>query len=418
MNNQLTNLQRKRKALLVLPLLIIPFLTMAFWAMGGGKTENPIGKGKDEGLNLELPNAQLSDDKDKTKLSFYEAQEKTNNSTADSLVDFSFHPEKTLTGVSAANADKPDYDYDPTPPGSFSTIDPNEAKVYRKLEELNKVLATQTSQVKKEKTAGVERKEMDVETGDVDRLANMMGSAQAKKDPDPEMEQLNSMMEKILDIQHPERVQDKTREKSPQNRKGVYAVSPYQREVRASLLGPNAGRDTLKQHNLFFDERSRSEEPSTLSNTITAVVQADQTLTNGATVKLRLVSDIFIAGILIPKGNFVFGLAALEEDRLKIMVSGIRYKDNLLPVSLSVYDLDGLPGVHIPGSISRDVAKGSAEQSLQSIGMMSLDPSLKAQATAAAIGAAKGLLSRKAKLVRVTLKSGYQVFLKDGNVQQ
>jgi conjugative transposon TraM protein len=146
-------------------------------------------------------------------------------------------------------------------------------------------------------------------------------------------------------------------------------------------------------------------------------VQADQTLTNGATVKLRLLSDIFIAGILIPKGNFVFGTAALEEDRLKIMISGIRYKDNLLPVSLSVYDLDGLPGVHIPGSISRDVAKGSAEQSLQTIGMMSLDPSLKAQATAAGIQAAKGLLSRKVKLVRVTLKAGYQVLLKDGNVQ-
>lgn len=417
MNNQLTNLQRKRKALLVLPMLIIPFLTMAFWAMGGGKTENPIGKSKDEGLNFELPNAQLSDDKDKTKLSFYEAQEKT-NSTADSLVDFSFHPEKTLTGVSAANADKPVYGYDPTPPGSFPAKDPNEAKVYRKLEELNKVLATQTSQVKKERTAGVERKEMDVETEDVDRLANMMGSTQAKKEPDPEMEQLNSMMEKILDIQHPERVQDKTREKSLQNQKGVYAVAPYQREVKASLLGPDTGRDTLKQHNLFLDEGSRSEEPSIQANAITAVVQADQTVTDGATVKLCLLSDIFIAGILVPRGNFVFGSAALEEDRLKITISGIRYKDNLLPVSLSVYDLDGLPGVHIPGSISRDVAKGSAEQSLQTIGMMSLDPSLKAQATAAAIGAAKGLLSRKAKLVRVTLKAGYQVLLKDGNVQQ
>ena len=28
---------RQRKMLLVLPLMVIPFITMAFWALGGGK---------------------------------------------------------------------------------------------------------------------------------------------------------------------------------------------------------------------------------------------------------------------------------------------------------------------------------------------------------------------------------------------
>jgi hypothetical protein len=70
MNVQPTTLQRKQKALLVLPLVVIPFLTMAFWAMGGGKGEDNSSSVKPEGLNLLLPKPELSDDKDKTKLSF------------------------------------------------------------------------------------------------------------------------------------------------------------------------------------------------------------------------------------------------------------------------------------------------------------------------------------------------------------
>jgi len=47
--------------------------------------------------------------------------------------------------------------------------------------------------------------------------------------------------------------------------------------------------------------------------------------------------------------------------------------------------------------------------------MTSVDPSLKGQATATSIGAIKNLLSKKTKLVKVTVKSGYKVLLKDKN---
>jgi Conjugative transposon, TraM len=47
--------------------------------------------------------------------------------------------------------------------------------------------------------------------------------------------------------------------------------------------------------------------------------------------------------------------------------------------------------------------------------LTSLDPSFKAQATAAGISAAKNLISRKVKQVKVTVKTGYRVLLKDKN---
>jgi conjugative transposon TraM protein len=418
MNVQLTNLQRKRKSLLVLPLLVIPFLTMAFWAMGGGKGENSTAKENSDGLNLQLPSAQLGDDKDKTKLSFYELQKKEDTPISDSTVDFSFHQDKNVPDASLKNAEKTIGVYDPTPPNSVSGKDRNEAKVYKKLAELNGALAAQASGTKKVNRAVLQRRKEIVATEDVDRLAGMMQNAQNKKEPDPELEQLNGMMERILDIQHPDRVKEKLKEQSEQNKKRVYAVSSYKKEVYSSLLGSSGKNVNSLEHNAFLNDKNQVSGNGTEANAIAAVVQENQIVNSGSTVKLRLQTDAFVGGMLIPKGTFVYGTAALEEDRLKISIPSIRYQENLFPVSLNVYDMDGLEGIHVPGSITRDVAKGSAEQSIQSIGLMSLDPSLKTQATSAGIQAAKGLLSKKVKLVRVMLKTGYQVLLKDGNQQQ
>jgi len=63
--------------MLVLPLLTLPFVTLAFWAMGGGKgnaqNNKPISKA---GLNLQLPDPNLADESKQDKLSFYnKAQE-------------------------------------------------------------------------------------------------------------------------------------------------------------------------------------------------------------------------------------------------------------------------------------------------------------------------------------------------------
>lgn len=417
MNIQLNNLQRKRKALLVLPLLVIPFLTMAFWAMGGGKTEDDATKEKEEGINLLLPSAQLGDDKDKTKLSFYEAQGKGDNIAADSVMEPSFHPEKSLTETTATPLDRAGNSYDPTPPGSFSEKDPAETKVYKKLDELNKALATQTSSANRKNTLGPQRREEQNLTEDVDRLADMMGRVQENREADPELEQLNGMMERILDIQHPDRVKERLKDQSTQNKKGVYPVSRYKEEVKASLLGSGNRIYGTKNHNTFLDGKSQQAEKAKEANAVMAAIGEDGVVTSGSTIKLRLLTDVYVGGMLIPKGTFVFGTAALSEDRLKVSIPAIRYKENLFPVSLQVYDLDGLEGIRVPGSISRDVAKGTAEQSLQSASLLSLDPSLKAQATAAGVQAAKGLLSKKVKLVKVTLKTGYQVLLRDENQQ-
>ena len=143
------------------------------------------------------------------------------------------------------------------------------------------------------------------------------------------------------------------------------------------------------------------------------MVHQAQTLVDGSIVKLRLLDEVFINGNLIPKDKFVYGVASLNGERLIIKINNIRSNNSLYPVDLSVVDMDGLDGIYIPGAITRDVAKQSADRAVQGIGFATLDPSLKVQAATAGIEAAKTLFSKKAKLIKVMVKAGYQVLLRD-----
>ncbi len=218
------------------------------------------------------------------------------------------------------------------------------------------------------------------------------------------------MMDKILDIQHPERVQERIKEKSIVKKNQVFPVESSLPDNSISLMQAQK----LKEHNSFYDLADTKTNDS-MDHAIEAVVHETQTLVSGSTVKLRLKNDIYINGILIPKNNFIYGTASLENERLNIVITSVRFQNNLLPVVLQVYDMDGITGIYIPGAVSKDALKESAQQSMQGVELTSLDPSVAAQVTTAGISAAKNLLSKRSKLIKVTLKAGYKVLLRDNN---
>jgi len=237
----------------------------------------------------------------------------------------------------------------------------------------------------------------------------MMGTKGKAHDQD--LDQLNSMLDKVIMVQHPEKLQDSMQQLSEKNKTKTYIVSNIPDEDNITLMG---NRSVKENRDSFYGLDDDAANPPK-QNAIEATIQETQTLVSGATVKLRLLNDILINGIKIPKDEFVYGTASLNNERLKIAITSIEYKNNILPVSLEVFDLDGLSGIYIPGSINRDVSKQSADDAISSIGPTTLDPSIGAQAASAGIQAAKTLMSKKIKLVRVTVKEGYKVLLKDNN---
>jgi conjugative transposon TraM protein len=253
---------------------------------------------------------------------------------------------------------------------------------------------------------------------DVNKLEEMMQSMNTQNnEPDPELKQLSGMLESILDIQHPDRVQQKLRKVSESQRGQVFSIASSEGDTSISSLQVTPPGSTTFKENAFYslDEPAVAE---TLQNAVAAVIHETQTIVNGSTIKLRLSTAVFVNGVEIPKNNFLFGIASLQGERLIIKINSIRYKNALFPVELTVYDLDGLHGIYMPGAINREVAKASADRSVQTLGVPSLDDSWGAQAAGVGIEAAKTLFSKKAKLVKVVVKAGYQVLLRDEKQKQ
>jgi conjugative transposon TraM protein len=412
---------RQRKMMVVLPLLVIPFITMAFWALGGGKASgNENQSNALAGLNLQLPNANLKNDKNEDKLSFYKEADADSLKRAELLRNDPYYKDSIQEKQTLMDATQNLYNPADTKSGlnmsPYKTnADVNEQKIYQKINEINKQI-NQPENIAASNISGNQNNDSNEQfSKDVDRMQEMMQMMNDKQEGDPEMQQLNGTLEKILDIQHPQRIKDKLKEKSLQQKDVVFAVSKNPIQDNISLLDTSKHKAEMTAG--FYgaaDNNVQTED----DNAVEAVVHANQTLVNGAVIKLRLTTDIYISGTLIPKGNFVYGVAALNDERLEIEINSIRNGNSLFPVKLEVYDMDGLAGIHIPGAITRDVAKQSADNSLQLMELSSVDPSLKAQAAAAGISTVKSLLSKKVKQIKVAVKAGYKVLLKSKNLQQ
>lgn len=413
---------RQRRFLLVLPLLVLPFMTMIFWAFGGGKVQKAEAQAqKQEGFNIKLPDAILKDDKPMNKMSYYDQAQLDSAKFRELIKNDPNYKSLTLSEPSDSLSGQNRFKELPDKRGLNTSLygssdynDPNEEKIYRKLAELDKEInkpVNPTAEVNYDylKDTKSNNKVAKVGSEDIDRLEQMMDMMNQHDKEDPELQQLNGMLEKILDVQHPERVQEKLRKTSETNKKPLSVSSKETGNVVSSL-------DTGHIENIplnGFYSLNENFDTAENENSIQAVIHETQTIVTGSTIKLRLINGITVNNIQIPKDNFVFGIASLNGERLKININSIHYQNSLLPVDLSVYDLDGLEGIYIPGAITREVAKQSADRSIQNLGASSLDPSWQAQAATAGVEAAKTLFSKKIKLVKVTVKAGYQVLLKD-----
>lgn len=402
---------RQRKMLLMMPLLIIPFLTMGFWALGGGKGSHD-GKSKSTaGLNPLLPDARLREEPPGGKLSFYDQAQKDSVKKAEWMRNDPYYRARQQSdlpagaeGMAQRAATGP---FLPASPYTGSEAGPEEM-IMEKLATLQRELKDPAApSVQKEKRADLAGRRGEL-SHDVNRLEHLMEGMKRASAEDPEMQKLESVMDKILDIQHPERVRRRL-EQGPVTADTQEPALPTAPRPTVSLLqAPGARPESVDG---FFSGEEALPGPGD-PTTIAAVVHGTQRIGDGTVVKLRLVQGLQAGEALIPAGTFVYGRASLSGERLRIPIHSLHYNGALYPISLEAYDLDGIAGIAAPGALGRDVAKESADRSLAHLDLSTLDPSLKTRAAAAGLGAAKNFLSRKAKKVTITLKEGYRILLK------
>ncbi|MFV8342080.1 conjugative transposon protein TraM [Flavobacterium sp. XS2P39] len=418
---------KQRKLFLVMPVLVLPFITILFWALGGGKMDAANATlVEKEGFNIKLPGSNLKESSALDKMSYYE-QAKLDSTKLEELIkkDPNYlsqaFPGDSLEAVSGSSYNRSSSRKGSNGLNTTMYRDPNEEKVHEKLEALQRAMNTPAPSRQNPDFDNYAKESTNaMHSDDVDRLEEMMQSMNSQNnDQDPELKQLSGMLESILDIQHPDRMQEKLKKVSEAQRGQVFAIATKTTEDNISSLQITRTNpiDGQSKSNAFYSLEDLSNADYD-QNAVAAVIHETQTIVNGSTVKLRLSNAIFINGVQIPKNNFLFGIASLKGERLIIKINSLRFNNSLFPVELAVYDMDGLNGIYIPGAINRDVAKESGDRSMQTLGVASLDDSWGAQAAGVGIEAAKTLLSKKVKLVKVVVKAGYQVLLRDEKQKQ
>ena len=411
-------LEKKKKFLLVLPIICIPFLVLMFWLMDGG-TGTTVNAAENPGLNANLPNSGSDTTNNSSKLAYYDEAEKDSLSWLElvrsdpnyKLADREFEDSLNSYGLN-------------TSLNLNSGRKSNEDKILERLEhlnnELNKPVESRDEYSYSTPIYSGKYNTAHSAQQDVERLEQMMKRMSAPAEEDQEMKQLNEVMDKILDIQHPGRVQERSDNYAEKRNGQVFAVKPKKQKLNVSLIDNKSAMDYADEFNAAPPKRANgffgldnSVEEEIEENVIEAVVHEDQTITSGSVIKFRLSRDIQVNGALIPKGEFVNGVASLRGERLEVDIESIRFGNSIFPVKLSVFDTDGMSGIFIPGTITRDVVKQNSDQTIQSMNLLGFDRSLGAQAASAGIELGKNLFSKKIRLVKVNLKAGYKVFFKD-----
>lgn len=151
-------------------------------------------------------------------------------------------------------------------------------------------------------------------------------------------------------------------------------------------------------------------------NTIAACIHQDQTLTDGQTVKLRLLEPLQAGNIVVPKNTLVSAVAKVQGERLDVMVSSIEFAGNIIPVELAVFDSDGQKGLSVPSSMEQEAFNEAMANIGSGLGTsisfaQSAGQQVAMDVTRGLLQGTSGYLAKKFRTVKVHLKAGYKVML-------
>lgn len=145
------------------------------------------------------------------------------------------------------------------------------------------------------------------------------------------------------------------------NTEGQISVNENSRHAIDKNGEPQEVVKKLKVTSDYFNTLTQNEPEASL---IKAIIDEDIKAVDGSRVRLRLLDDIEMGGRVLPKGSYLYAImSGFGSQRVKGTIKSILVGDELVKVSLSLYDTDGLEGLYVPSSnfreTSKDVASGA-----------------------------------------------------------
>ena len=385
---------KRNKPLLFLPLVLIPFVVLIFYVLGGGtKREKEEQKQKEQqalkGANYTLPDADksvaiydkmdnYSSQKAVTTSHDYNIGGETDSTNEETLAEESLTEEKLLSEKRNL------YKNDPVPEMDADVSTDLLAHIRQKEKKVREDLENSKAETKSKNEASFERTERTKENESAEEKGTATFSSTGIEELDKVFRQNNRLAKQNDSLNL------RLKETSAKNEK---------------LEGEKNKRSTLEKGG-----KSGFKPKETAVPVIEAEVYETTTVLTGNRVKLRLLEEAWLNGVKIPVNTFLYGICEVSNERLQIEVLQIPVGEKFVPVEVSVCDLDGLPGLYVPDNASRKVAKevGSSTNTSSMFGFTN-NP-LAYAGVQAADKTAQSIL-RMIKIKKVTIKKNTLVYL-------
>jgi conjugative transposon TraM protein len=151
-------------------------------------------------------------------------------------------------------------------------------------------------------------------------------------------------------------------------------------------------------------------------NSVKACIQETQTIIGESDVRLRLLEPAQMPNHTIPHGTILTAIAKFQGGRLQMKITSIELDGNIIPVDITIYDLDGQQGLYVPYSPEMNALSEMAGNMSQTSGTslmltQSAGQQIAADLSKGVVQGISGYFSKKVKTPKVTLKAGHLLFL-------
>ena len=110
-------------------------------------------------------------------------------------------------------------------------------------------------------------------------------------------------------------------------------------------------------------------------NSLKAVIDQKAKFRSGDKIQLRILENNFYKDVPIYKNTTLYGICTISANRLFVNITSINLEDRILPVALTVYDMDGMAGIYIDGA-NDSFTKDVINQGLSDAGNLALGSTL------------------------------------------
>jgi conjugative transposon TraM protein len=390
---------KKNKALLLLPLALIPFVVLIFYILGGGKNAEKEQKTTDtttSGINYVLPEA----DKSITifdKMEAYEQQVTAAATTDYNILEATDTLAETTPIQSRTESESAGSE-------ALAGTDPSEnllAHIRDKESAIKKELEQGQEATDNQKNAATGKAV--TKNGNGGKSSRENGVNAEEKKQDQQEVQRQTLTTGIAEL---DKVFDENLELSRRNDSLQFYLKQASSRLQ-EIEAENRRKFTVSKKGVSGFGTNQSQNGSQV---IKAEIYETATVLDGNRVKLRLLEEAWVNGIKVPQGSIVYGVCAIRNERLNISITQFPARESFLTVDLAVHDVDGLPGLYVPDNAARKATKDAlAGTNTSSMIGVTTDP-LTYAGIRAADRTAQTLL-KSIRLKRVTVKKNTIVYI-------